>query len=486
MSKVVIDPQALQRFKVIQPFLENGVPLPELVQGHDMSLRTLRRWVSCYRNKGLEGLSRKTRNDKGAHRQVSSQLLQLIEALTIEKPPRSIATIHRLVCETAKEHSETIPSYETVYAIVKSIDPALLMLAHSGSKQYQQSYDLLYRQEAKSPNEVWQADHTLLDIWILDEKEQPARPWLTIILDDFSRVVAGYYLSFEAPSALQTALALRQAIWRKSDTLWQVCGIPETLYTDHGSDFTSQHIEQVCIDLKIQLVFSTVGKPRGRGKVERFFGTINQLLLSTLSGYSPAGSAPSKPSITLDVLDHAIKKFLIEQYHPTPHSSTKIEPIERWKNQVFLPHLPESLESLDLLLIHVAKARQVHRDGIRFQNLRYIDVALAAYVGEPVTIRYDPRDMAEIRVFYKNNFLCRAVCQELSGETVSLKDIIRARKTRQRDLRNTIAQRKSLLDQILKSPQIVNSEGLDKKDGSLPSPKETVITKKIKRYKTDD
>lgn len=52
---------------------------------------------------------------------------------------------------------------------------------------------------------------------------------------------------------------------------WPVCGIPEILYTDHGCDFTSKHIEEVCVSLKIQLIFSTIGKPRGRGKIERFF-----------------------------------------------------------------------------------------------------------------------------------------------------------------------------------------------------------------------
>jgi hypothetical protein len=31
--------------------------------------------------------------------------------------------------------------------------------------------------------------------------------------------LAGYFLSFEAPSAIHTALALRQAIWRKEDSL---------------------------------------------------------------------------------------------------------------------------------------------------------------------------------------------------------------------------------------------------------------------------
>jgi hypothetical protein len=38
-----------------------------------------------------------------------------------------------------------------------------------------------------------------------------------VILDDYSRAVAGYFLFFEASSAAQTALALRQAIWRKDD-----------------------------------------------------------------------------------------------------------------------------------------------------------------------------------------------------------------------------------------------------------------------------
>jgi putative transposase len=103
-----------------------------------------------------------------------------------------------------------------------------------------------------------------------------------VILDDYSRAVAGYFLSFESPSSLNTALALRQAIWRKEDARWKVCGIPEVLYTDNGSDFTSRHLEQVSADLKIRLVFSTPGIPRGRGRVERFFSTIDQMFLSTL------------------------------------------------------------------------------------------------------------------------------------------------------------------------------------------------------------
>lgn len=69
--------------------------------------------------------------------------------------------------------------------------------------------------------------------------------------------------------------SLHQAIWRKAEPGWQVCGIPDVLYNDNGTDFTSKHIEQVCADLKIRMVFSLPGKPRGRGRIERFFRTAS-------------------------------------------------------------------------------------------------------------------------------------------------------------------------------------------------------------------
>lgn len=76
---------------------------------------------------------------------------------------------------------------------------------------------------------------------------------------------------------MQTALALRQAIWRKPDAHWTIFGIPEVLYTDNGSDFTSTNLEQVAADIKMRLIFSTPGHPRGRGRIERFFETVNQI-----------------------------------------------------------------------------------------------------------------------------------------------------------------------------------------------------------------
>jgi putative transposase len=62
-------------------------------------------------------------------------------------------------------------------------------------------------------------------------------------------------------------------------------------------------------------------------------------------------------------------------------------------------------------------------------------------VKEAVTIRYDPRDVAEIRVFHRNRFLCRAVSPEHSGQAITLKDIQAARSNHRRALRGQIRER---------------------------------------------
>lgn len=120
--------------------------------------------------------------------------------------------------------------------------------------------------------------------------------------------------------------------------------------------------------------------------------------------------------------------------------------------------MPDSLEDLDLLLVMVAKARTVHRDGIRFQGLRYIDPTLAAYVGEPVTIRYDPRDLAEIRVFHQHRFLCRAVNPDHAGEQVTLEQIEAARRARRRVLREQLNERILVVRDLAPAPPLPQPE----------------------------
>jgi putative transposase len=406
--------EAMARFAVLQPHLERDVPLAQAARHAGVALRTAERWLSRYRADGLAGLARPVRGDAGK-RKLPGGLLPLVEGLALRRPRPSIMAIHRETSKIARERDITAPSYATVHAIVRALDPALVTLAREGPAAFRDRYELIHRHRAEAPNALWQADHTALDILIPDANGKHARPWLTVILDDYSRAVAGYMAFLGAPSALRTALASRQAIWRKLEPSWPVCGIPEVLYVDHGSDFTSAHLEQVAAALRIETVRSTVGRPQGRGKIERFFGTLNTELLPQLAGHLAKGRPVSPPALSLAELDAALAAFIVGAYNQRPHSQTGEVPHAAWLGQGWLPRIPDSLDDLGLLLLTLAKARTVRRDGIRFQGLRFIDPTLAAYVGEAVTIRYDPRDLSEIRVFHRNRFLCRASVPSMRG-----------------------------------------------------------------------
>jgi putative transposase len=475
---------ALARFDVLRPVLEDHVPLASLARELHVPLRTLQRWMARYRRAGLSGLAREPRADRGQSR-LRPAVREAIEGLALQRPRRSPAAIQRQVASIARERGWVEPSYRQVHSVIRQLDPALVTLAHEGTRAYSERFDLLHRREASRPNEIWQADHTPLDIWILDEHGRAARPLLTIVIDDYSRVVAGYLIGFHAPSALWTALAFRQAIWRKGDPHWTACGIPDVFYTDHGSDFTSQHLEQVAADLNVRLSFSIPGRPRGRGKVERFFESVNQLLLCDLPGYAPAGSsARAKPVLALSELDARFRIWLLEEYHQKTHSETGVAPQARWESDGFLPRLPDSLEQLDLLLLTIARSRRVQRDGVHFKGFRYLDLTLAAYVGEDVVIRYDPRDLGEIRVFHQNKFVCRAICAELAGETIGLKDIIQARNRHRRALRHTLAERAAAVGELLgvkaAAPLYAESEQPVKCE-----PSSAAIAPRLKRYRDD-
>ncbi len=317
----------------------------------------------------------------------------------------------------------------------------MVVLATEGPAAYRDRFDLIHRYRASVPNALWQADHSLMPIRVFDANGKTVRPWLTAVMDDHSSAIAGYCVFTGAPSTLQTALALRQAIWRKPQMGWPVCGIPDMLYVDRGSDFTSTHLEQVAADLRFRLIFSTVARPQGRGKIERFFGTVNTELLSELPGYLTGQRRASRPRLSLTDLDAAIGSFVIERYNARSHRETGMAPVKAWLADGWLPRMPERIEDLDELLVMVAKSRIVRRDGIHFQGLRYLDPTLAAYVGEEVTIRFDPRDLAEIRIFHRNRFLCRAISPEHADRSISLKDIQLARNRRRKALREQIRER---------------------------------------------
>lgn len=468
--------QAVGRFAMIRPYIEDGVCQREIARVHQLSLRTVQRWIQAYREEGLAGLFPKARSDGGHCRGLPEDLVQLIEGLALQAVRRPLTSIHALVSDVADEQGWPRPSYGQVYRIVQRVPKDLLTLGRDGAATYRETFDLLYRREARHANEIWQADHCLVRGYFLNEQGKAQMPWLTVIEDEYSRDIAGYRLSWSAPSAAMTALTLRDAMSMKEDPHWPMYGVPECFYTDHGSDFTSKHLEAVAVDLKIELVFSHIGQPRGRGKGERFFRTVREEVVATLPGYAPkvegdlrrqreiAVEARKEACLTLGEFDKIFRAWVVETYGTRIHTETHAAPHARWLSSGVIPVLPGTQTQVDLLLVQPRRRRVVHQEGITLLGGWYMHELLAGYVKEAVIIRYDPMYLATIRVYTgdkEERFLCEASCVERGGQAVSLQEIVKERTKRRKAVGKTLRERKGVVERYA-SPQQRAKRALEK------------------------
>ena len=118
---------AWERYQILRPHLEDFVPLRRAIADAGISFRTAQRWVANYKKLGLAGLCRSKRKDNGTHKVVSDEVKKLIEGLALQKPAMSKATIHRRVKDWCVSSRITVPSYETVYGIIRQIDRPLII-----------------------------------------------------------------------------------------------------------------------------------------------------------------------------------------------------------------------------------------------------------------------------------------------------------------------------------------------------------------------
>lgn len=465
--------KAMERYYILEPYFKKLKSVRAVSESAKVPNRTLYNWISRYKNDGLAGLIDKTRKDRNRIK-IDESTIKFVHNEYFSNRGISIASIHRKTKQWCNNNTLSKPSYYQIYNIIKRIPENLKAYSNMNSKKYAEKYDGIYTRECERPNEIWQADHTLLDIEVLNEKNEIERPWLTIVLDDYSRAIAGFRIAFGTPDTERTALVLRQAIWKKGNSNWPICGIPEKFYTDHGKDYTSEHMRQVSANLKIELIYSKIGIPKGRGKIERFFQTVNLMFLELLPGYTK--NKKSRKHLTLEDLNNKFEHFILNEYHYRQHGTTKEKPIQKWNQPDFLPQLPESRELLDLLLLTTTKPRKIHKDGIYFKGLRYFSTNLIAYITEEVFIRYDPQDISEIRVYLNNQFLSIAYCSDLENQSISIKEIERLRANKKRELGKSITRTRHLV-QNLNRTKPSNEE--------LSNNAKQVKKSKLKRYKND-
>jgi putative transposase len=245
----------------------------------------------------------------------------------------------------------------------------------------------------------------------------------------------GIHLGFDAPSAAVVCLALRHAILPKQYSsaydlkqTWGTYGLPQYLYTDGGKDFRSQHLAQVAIELGIVLCLRR--KPSDGGIVERPFGTLNSQFFSSFPGYVSSNVMERSPKaetdacLTLMQLEQLLVRYVVDHYNVALDARMGNQTrMERWDAGRVVQLQLMSDRELDLCLMRRDR-RTVYRNGyIQFASLIYQGEHLAAYSGESVIIRYNPRDITTIFIYQlrggKEVFLTRAHAQGWETEILS-------------------------------------------------------------------
>ena len=274
----------------------------------------------------------------------------------------------------------------------------------------------------EAPLERAEIDHTILDLFVIDERRSLplGRPYLTACIDVYSCCILGIYIGFVPPSCLSISKCLRHAFLPKVglqeefpeiNNDWPAHGVMRELVLDNAREFHSLALENTCQSLGIEMHFSPRRMPWFKGKIERWFGTINRDLAHKTPGttfsnifergdYDPAKHA----LVTLSTLNTMVRKWICDVYHQRPHTALQMSPDQRWKTSISPTNIrvPADVAELDLVMGRPDSRTLTHK-GIEFQGLFYSSSELQNLRQQngatlKVEIRVDESDIGNIFV----------------------------------------------------------------------------------------
>ncbi|MBD1847518.1 Mu transposase C-terminal domain-containing protein [Cyanobacteria bacterium FACHB-63] len=423
------------------------------------SVRTVQRLVKKWETEGLAAFAQAGRRDSGTHRISEEWQKFIIDAYGKGKcTPAQVAI--KVKAKAKAEGQDYYPSHMTVYRVLEPLIEKQKQASNIRNIGWRGSRLALKTRDGEElaveySNQVWQCDHTRADVLLVDRHgELLTRPWLTTVIDTYSRCIVGFNLGFDAPSSKVVALALRHAMLPKQYSSayklyenWSTFGTPEHLFTDGGKDFRSNHLQQIGIQLGFTCHLRD--RPSEGGIVERPFGTFNTEFFSTLPGYTGSNvqerpaEAEKEACLTLRELEQLFVAYVVNRYNRGLDARMGNQTrIDRWEAGLLKPPTEIPERQLDICLMKQTR-RTIYRGGyLQFENLTYQNDALAAYAGETVVMRYDPRDITTVLVYrseiereasehipseqrlkwIKETLLASAYIQGLEGEQLSLEE----------------------------------------------------------------
>lgn len=414
--------------------------LRTLAKSHGIGLATLYRWMDLSgtgqaSQPTLEGAARTLRSkfdERGMRRRISiePEARDFFHAIWLQhnRPPVPyVIEMHYI--PKAREMGWRIPSRATFYRLVaQDLSAVERTLAKEGVAKVRGT--MAPKNTLAAPtltNKLWVADSRPHDIWVKHpETGEPVRPHLVAFLDAASRGLLGDAHTL-APNTEAVKNAFAKAIYPEVPFRM---GLPEYVLFDNGSEFQNKIMQDLLPSLGIKQHDAAVGAGWEKGVIESFYKLVS--LWFDRSFKSWTGNNPLNRPEGLDEKRMAREGQLYEwdeflaswaefkQWYNTQHQHSGDgmngkTPAERYAELRSARIGVPSLEALELLGMREER-RKVGDQGIKLQNTFIYHGDLFDFdnrvkrplVGEWVTVRFDPKDLSRVYVFYEGVFVCIA------------------------------------------------------------------------------
>jgi putative transposase len=435
---------ALRQFEAIKPLInhagrKNFAEVSAIAEQLGCHPATIYRWIKEYdKTQRLSVLLRKRRSDAGKKRLPGAQEEIIDEAirtkyLIAEKPDvESVVEEVALLCSLRQVKT---PHANTIRKRVNEISGRTKMEKRRGKKIAAENYEPIRGSfpGADYPLAVVQIDHTPMDVIVVDEHDRLPinRPYLTIVIDVFSRMILGFAIYLEKPSAFTTGLAITHAVLPKEDWLremhvnaeWPCWGKMRKIHMDNAKEFRGTVIGRACEEHNITVEHRPKGRPQYGGHVERGFRTFmnraHRLKGSTFSNVREKAEYDSegRAVMTRRELERWFTTYIAKYYPNKYHRGIKNTPLAKYSEgihgtdtQIGIGLPPRIVDPHAFMLDFMPfQHRTIQEYGIVLDWIYYYDDALRPWIrakdrdnpneARKFLLRFNPRDMREIYFF---------------------------------------------------------------------------------------
>jgi putative transposase len=372
---------------------------------------------------------------------------------------KAVASQVRQTCELLA--LKTSPHPNTVRNRIRALNAQMVARRRQGPRAADKlnAHPGVY-DEAKWPLAVIQIDHTSLDVILVDDTHrQPiGRPWITMAIDVYSRMVTGYYVSLDPTGNLSTGMCIAHSILPKDKWLeqhgiaghWPCWGFMDRIHTDNAKEFRGHMILRACQEYGIDLQFRPVRQPRYGGHIERLLGTLlkktHELPGTTFSNTSERGEydAEGQACFTFAEFEVWLAKCIVEVINQDFHRGIGTSPVRRYEEAMFGPHrlrpLPDTItKERELRLAFMPfEERTIQQTGVVIDDIHYFHDILRPFINahspghsrsRKFTFKRDPRDISVIYFYDSENKEYREIpYRDLSRGPASIWEIRAARR----------------------------------------------------------